>query len=167
MSSEQAGRLIAHCGSVALWVLLSLVPTVTSAQIISPSAKSDPAKVVKCGPKIKTDKVLVLDLEPYTDSEETVQFIGRHVTDLELESEESEVIRTTLRSAIKSRLSAMKRARKTAAQRGCNVVLVTEAWEGDDSAAVAQTTPVGAGSQTIAVGLHYAYARVLMGTGEH
>lgn len=125
---------------VVLCILLSFVPPVASAQIISPSAKSDPVKEVKCGPKIKIDKVLVLDLEPYTDPDEVIEFIQRHVQGLELESEESEVIRTTLRSAIKSRLSAMKRARKVAAQRGCNTVLVVKAWEGDETAAVAYST---------------------------
>lgn len=131
------------------------------AQIVSP-----PQRPAHCGPAIKKDDVLVLDLEGFGDDTEAAQaFIAKHVTGLEVKSEEAEVIRTRTRNSRRDRMDAMQRSQKEAASRGCNVVLVLRAWAGEDSAAYAMPAPSGPGA--FAIGLHYAYARVLLGVGDH
>lgn len=139
----------------------------TEAQIVSPesSRRAGP----RCGAEIKKKDVLVLDLERFgDDSEAATEFIERYVENLQLKSEAPETIGTTLRSARKNRMSAMKRAQRTAAERGCNVVIVLRAWAGRDEATYVQTIPTpSGGAQGFGVGLHHAYATVLMGTGDH
>ena len=66
--------------------------------------------------------VLVLDLEGCKDSDERIKFVETHVSNLEIKNPRPEIIRTTLRSPRKNRMSAIKRARSEAADRGFNVV---------------------------------------------
>lgn len=151
-------RMHAVMGGVLVALLLSAPG---AAQIVSPA----PAKV-RCGEPIPKDDVLVLDLEPFEDDEAaTDAFVSAHVRDLEIRSWKPETIRTRVRSDRKDRMSAMKRAQKTSAKRGCNVVLVLSAWEGYDEGAFAPPLPGAAGSA--AMGTHYAYAEVLLATGDH
>lgn len=116
-----------------------------------------------CG--LGIERGLVLDLEQYReDADAAAAFIGRYAQNVRVISALPEIIRTKNRGSGVDRRRAMKRAQKVAAQRGCNVVLVLAAWEGEDNAAVALPLATG---QSIAVGLHHAYARVLMASGEH
>jgi len=146
----------------------TLIPLLLSCLVAGPAFSQivSPEQDAKCGPAIQPKKVLVLDLEPFGENTEGAQnFVDRHVENLRLVSEVPETIRTAMRSARKSRKSAMKRAQKTAASRGCNVVLVLRAWEGEDNAAMAYVAPPSrTGTQGVAVGLHYAFAKVLIGT---
>lgn len=142
-------------------LLLFLAASVAWAQIVSPATER-----AHCGEKIDRDDVLVLDLEPFEgDVERVQQFIASNVENLKIKSSNPETIRTATRSARKNRMSAMKRSRTEVAKRGCDVVLVVAAWIGDDDALYAHRLPNGQGA--IAAGLHYAYARVLMATGDH
>ena len=151
-----------------LGLLVAAQPSFTAldAQIVSPEVEE---RQVRCGPSLKKKEVLVLDLESFgSDVEAVKSFLARHVKNLDLKSDAPETIRTALRSARKDRLSAMRRAQTTAAERGCNVVLVLRAWEGANDAAFAQSIPSApGGGSSIAVGMHYAYATVVMGTGDH
>lgn len=141
-------------------VLLAAFAVTAWAQIVSPSTKK-----ARCGAAIPKEKVLVLDLEPFGDNtEEADAFIQKYVQNLDIRSEVPETVQTIMRSATKNRMSAMKRAQKEAAQRGCSVVLVLAAWAGNNSAAHAQPMP---GGQSIAVGMHFAYAKILMASGDH
>lgn len=153
-------------GLFSLLVAAQLAPTVLDAQIVSPES---PAGETRCGPPIKKKDVLVLDLERFgSDSEAAYAFVARYVENIELESDAPETIRTALRSARKNRMSAMRRAQTDAAERGCNVVLVFRAWAGPEDAAYAHATRTpGGGAQAFAFGIHYAYATVMMGTGDH
>ena len=148
---------------VLVGVAIIFYATAVWPQIVSPTPEK---KEIRCGHTILNKDVLVLDLEPFgTDAERADEFIRKLVQELEIRSEEVETIRTRLRSARKNRMSAMKRARTEAARRGCNVVLVLAAWAGAESAAYSQALP--GGQQSIAVGLHYAYAKIQMASGKH
>ena len=152
----------------ALFGALVLLPVGrVNSQIISPD--SPPAPAAHCGPEIKKSEVLVLDLEPFgSDGDKATEFIDKHVRKLVVESESPETIKTVLRSSRKTRMSAMRRAQTVAAERGCNVVLVLRAWEGETEATFTQVFPYpsGGGGQAIGVGLHHAYATVYFGSGE-
>jgi len=146
----------------------TLIPLLLSCIVARPAFSQivSPEQDATCGPAIQPKKVPVLDLEPFGENTDGARdFIDRHVESLRLVSEAPETIRTTIRSARKSRTSAMKRAQKISASRGCNVVLVLRAWEGEENAAMTYVAPPsGAGTQGVTVGLHYAFAEVLMGT---
>lgn len=152
---------LAMVGAALALAHLFISPTL-GAQIVSPPSPDSP-QAKRCGPKITKNKVLVLDLEQFEeDPEAGARFVERYVTDVEVISERPEVIRTKSRGSAVDRRRAMKRAQKVASQRGCNLVLVMAAWEGEDNAAFAMPLSTG---QSIAVGLHYAYARVLVASG--
>ena len=132
----------------------------SSAQIVSPVDTE-----ARCGATLKKEEVLVLDLEPFGEDQAAVEsFIAKHAQELVIKSELAETIRTRLKSARKNRMDAMKRAQKVAASRGCNVVLVLQAWAGNNESAYVQALPGGSG---VAIGTHYAHARVLMASGQH
>lgn len=97
---------------------------IAKAEIITPNA----GVTDKCGPKIKTKQVMVLDLEPFGEDEAAAKaFVLEHAGKHEIYSSAPEIIETKSRGAMYDRESGIKRAAKEAAKRGCDLVLVLRA----------------------------------------
>lgn len=105
---------------ITLISLLS-VCCVAQAEIIAPNVGDSE----KCGEKIKTKDVMVLDLEPFGEDQEAARrFVDKHAGNHFIASEAPEEIKTVSKGIFYTRKSGIKRAAKEAAKRGCDLVLV-------------------------------------------
>ena len=104
-----------------LFASLLFVCCVAQAEIIAPNADDSQ----KCGDKIKTKEVMVLDLEPFGEDQEAAKrFVDKHAGNHFIASVAPEEIQTVSKSIFYTRKSGIKRAAKEAAKRGCDLVLV-------------------------------------------
>lgn len=103
---------------------LLLCSNVAIAQIISPDQETS----AHCGEKVKTKDVMVLDVEPFQGNNQAIlDFVAKHAGEVSMYSPAPELIETKWKGAFYSRDSGIKRARKEAAKRGCDLVIVLQA----------------------------------------
>lgn len=94
------------------------------AQIISPDQETS----AHCGEKVKTEDVMVLDIEPFQGNHQAaLDFVAKHAGEVSMYSPAPELIETKWKGAFYDRDSGIKRARKEAAKRGCDLVIVLQA----------------------------------------
>jgi hypothetical protein len=107
-----------------LVVVIFVVLNSASAEVITPNSNISN----DCGSKVKTSDVMVLDLESFGgDAGAAQQFISEHAGENILVSKTPELIKTKWRGTRYDRDSAIKRATKEAAKRGCDLLLILSA----------------------------------------
>lgn len=94
------------------------------AEVITPNSNI----AQDCGSKINTNDVMVLDVESFSgDVGAAMQFIDKHAGKYVLASETQEHIKTKWSHPRYDRDSAIKRATKEAAKRGCDLLIILSA----------------------------------------
>ncbi len=127
----------------------------TRTEDIEPSAL---VRGTRCGESIRRRDVLMLEIgEKPLISAESKMVIDKNVADLKIGNELPETIET-------GRHNPLKRIKRTAARRGCNVVLLVRAWAEEEDGRQSGTETSSSGELG---GGTRSYASVILGTGEH